>query len=216
MGAEPHHVVDTDSGASSEDPDAHESAESDAGSFDLTPIVGRNLRTLRVKRGLSLERLARASGVSRAMLSQIELGRSTPTINVLWKIACSLNIPFSSLISEKEKTQTALVLPRSRAKILSSQTGCFSSRALFPVDEQRKIEFYELRLAAHGLEQADPHPTGTTENLVVTAGSLRLRVGTQWFALGTGDAAYFVADVSHDYMNPGATETVMYLVMTYA
>ncbi|HYX92177.1 MAG TPA: helix-turn-helix domain-containing protein, partial [Myxococcaceae bacterium] len=44
---------------------AHESSSS-----DLAPVVGRNLRRLRTHRGLSLERLAKASGVSRAMLGQ--------------------------------------------------------------------------------------------------------------------------------------------------
>ena len=68
---------------------------------DLTPVVGANLRKLRVKRGLSLERLAQASGVSRAMLSQIELGRSTPTINVVWRIARALEVPFSALIAAR-------------------------------------------------------------------------------------------------------------------
>lgn len=69
---------------------------------DLTPIVGSNLRRLRLKRGLSLERLAKASGVSRAMLGQIELGQSTPTINVVWKIARALAVPFSTLLTESQ------------------------------------------------------------------------------------------------------------------
>ena len=73
---------------------AYEVASADASS-DLTPIVGGNLRRLRMKRGLSLERLSRASGVSQAMLGQIELGQSTPTINVLWKIARALGVAFS-------------------------------------------------------------------------------------------------------------------------
>src|SRR6185369_8822735 len=47
---------------------------------EATPDVGNALRRLRAARGMSLETLARASGVSRAMLSQIELSRSTPTI----------------------------------------------------------------------------------------------------------------------------------------
>src|SRR5262245_30440000 len=66
---------------------------------DLAPVVGRNLRRLRVRRGLSLERLAQKSRVSRAMLGQIELGQSAPTINVLWKIARALGVTFSALIS---------------------------------------------------------------------------------------------------------------------
>src|SRR6266540_2630709 len=77
-----------------------EVAHSDA-SADLTPVVGSNLRRLRTQHGLSLERLAKASGVSRAMLGQIELGQSTPTINVLWKISSALGVPFSALISAR-------------------------------------------------------------------------------------------------------------------
>jgi transcriptional regulator with XRE-family HTH domain len=182
---------------------------------DLTPVVGANLRRLRVKRGLSLERLARASGVSRAMLSQIELGQSTPTINLLWKVARALNVPFSTLISHSEKGNAAVLLERARGKILTSQDGSFSSRALFPFDEPRTVEFYELRLAPGGAERADPHAPGTTENLVVTAGALDLRVGLERFTLRAGDAIHFVADAAHEYHNPGNVETVMYLVMTY-
>jgi len=184
------------------------------GAQDLTPIVGANLRRLRVKRGLSLERMARASGVSRAMLGQIELGQSTPTINVVWKIARALDVSFSTLITERSASRTALVLS-DRAKLLTSQDGSFTSRALFPFDEPRNVEFYELNLAANSREEADPHPAGTTENLVVTSGELELLVGKDRYHLGTNDAIFFEADVAHSYRNPGSRPVTMYLVMTY-
>lgn len=183
---------------------------------DLTPIVGANLRRLRVRRGLSLERLARASGVSRAMLGQIELGRSTPTINVVWKIARALDVSFSTLISNNEEAGGAVLLPRERGKLLSSKDGTFTSRALFPFDEPRQVEFYELRLAPRSVELADPHPPGTTENLIVVSGRLEVLVGSKKLALSQGDAVYFLADVAHEYRNAGDIETLMYLVMTYA
>ena len=182
---------------------------------DLTPIVGANLRRLRVKRGLSLERMAKASGVSRAMLGQIELGHSTPTINVVWKIARALDVSFATLITEHAGTSTAIIL-RDRAKPLTSQDGSFTSRALFPFDEPRNVEFYELNLAPHSIEEADAHPVGTTENLVVTSGALELTVGKARHQLGTGDAIFFEADVTHAYRNPGSTNLTMYLVMSYA
>lgn len=183
---------------------------------DLTSIVGVNLRRLRVRRGLSLERLARASGVSRAMLGQIELGRSTPTIKVLWKIARTLNVSFSALISDHDEEGSAVLLERVHAKTLTSADGSFRSRALSPMHEPRKVEFYELRLAAGAIERAEPHPPGTTENIVLNAGALELRVGDKLFQLAEGDAIHFVADVPHQYLNPGKSETLMYLVMTYA
>ena len=199
---------------SSEEEWAYEVAHAES-STDLAPIVGRNLRRLRTHRGLSLERLAKASGVSRAMLGQIELGQSAPTINVIWKIARALGIPFSALISTTAQSGTRL-MRASQAKRLASHDGSFSSRALFPFDEPRRVEFYELRLAAHAEERADAHPPGTMENLVVTAGTVEIDRGDEHHVLATGDAILFEADVAHVYRNPGNTEAVMYLVMTYA
>jgi transcriptional regulator with XRE-family HTH domain len=181
---------------------------------DLTPILGANLRRLRIRRGLSLERMARASGVSRAMLGQIELGQSTPTINVVWKIARALSVPFSALISDSVRPRTAL-LRGERAKVLTSADGNFISRALFPYDDARKVEFYELRLRPNGREVAEAHAAGTTENLIVSAGSLSLLVESERFSLEAGDAVFFEADVPHEYHNAGEHDVVMYLVMTY-
>jgi len=189
---------------------AHESASS-----DLTAVVGANLRRLRVKRGLSLEKLAQSSGVSRAMLCQIELGKSAPSINVVWKIARALDVTFSALITHRGDTGT-LVMRADAAKRLTSHDGGFVSRALFPFDEPRRVEFYELRLGPRMREPADAHPAGTTENLIVATGRLEMTVGRQTYALETGDAILFEADVPHTYVNPGDRETVMYLVMTYA
>jgi len=149
------------------------------------------------------------------MLGQIELGQSTPTINVLWKIARALGVPFSALISDRSAARTT-VMPASRAKVLTSHDGGFSSRALFPRDEARTVEFYELRLAGGAVEEADAHPPGTVENLVVSAGAVELAVGDDVFPLDTGDAILFEADVPHEYRNRGDVPAVMYLVMTYA
>ena len=182
---------------------------------DLAPVVGKNLRRLRSQRGLSLERLAKASGVSRAMLGQIELGQSAPTINVLWKIARALDLPFSALISMTGGAGTRLMRGR-EAKRLTSHDGRFVSRALFPFDEPRRVEFYELQLKGHSEERAEPHPPGTLENLIVTRGTLEMEVGTERHLLAAGDAILFEADKPHVYRNVGPDDVQMYLVMTYA
>lgn len=181
---------------------------------NLTPVLGANLRRIRTKRGLSLERLAAESGVSRAMLSQIELGHSTPTINLLWKVATALGVPFSALISSRDRAGFA-VLRSGDAKVLTSREGKFTSRALFPFDSPRRFEFYELRLAPRSEEQADPHAPGTVENLVVSAGSVEIQAENERFILDAGDAIVFHADVPHAYRNLGERDAVMYLVMTY-
>jgi transcriptional regulator with XRE-family HTH domain len=186
-----------------------------ASSPDLVPILGANLRRLRVKRGLSLERLSKLSGVSRAMLSQVELAYSAPTINVIWRIASALGVPFGALLTTQE-IQTTQVLRKSNAKTLTSHDGAFSSRALFPPNIPRRTEFYELRLRPRGVEHATAHAPGTTENLVVTQGKLAIHVAGDYAQLDTGDAILFNADVPHTYENLSDVESVVYLVMSYA
>jgi transcriptional regulator with XRE-family HTH domain len=192
----------------------HERAHPVAGN-DLTPVLGANLRRLRSRRNLSLEKLSRLSGVSRAMLGQIELGQSAPTVNVLWKIGTALEVPFSALITSRP-TASFHVMRADQAKRLASSDGSFVSRALFPFDEPRRVEFYELRLAPGGVERADAHPPGTVENLVVNRGKVEIETGGGVHALAPGDAVVFEADAPHAYRNAGEVEAVMYLVMTYA
>ena len=187
----------------------------ESGGADLTPVVGENLRRLRTQRGLSLEKLAQQSGVSRAMLGQIELGQSAPTINVLWKIASGLGVTFSALIAAPQRSGP-LVLRAAQARLLTSSDRKFTSRALFPVDEPRRVEFYELRLSPGGVEHAEAHAAGTVENLVVADGAVEIELGGHRHALAAGDAILFEADAPHVYRNRARGESVMYLVMTYA
>lgn len=185
------------------------------GEYDLAARLGQNLKRLRTRQGHSLERLAKISGVSRGMLSQIETGKSTPTISLLWKIATALGVPFATLL-DGQKDHGTVVLQRADAKILASRDGRFTTRALFPFDSERKVEFYELRLAARHVERAEAHAPGTVENIVVAKGEIEIRVGReQPHRLGEGDAILFEADVPHSYRNLGDGEVIAYLVMTY-
>lgn len=195
------------------DADETESGNQTA-SGELIEIVARNLKRLRNHRGHSLEHLAKLSGVSRAMLSQIELAKSTPTIGLLWKVARALEVPFSSLIRSASARGT-VVMRGGQSKLLSSANGSFTSRALFPFDAPRKAEFYELRIRPRGEEKAEAHSTGTTENLVVVEGAVEIEVGEVVHRLGKEDAIVFEADIPHVYRNPGSTEARLFLVMTY-
>lgn len=180
----------------------------------ITDVVKENLKVIRHTKNLSLDKLASRCGVSRAMLSQIEQGKSVPTISVLWKIANGLNVPFSDLLKEK-RSEGVFLLKHENSKLLYSSSKVFSSRALFPFVGNRKSEFYELVLKPGGIEIAEAHQTGTIENIVVVSGKLRLRVGDQVVELEPKDSVYFRADVPHEYSNPTDQETLMYLVMDY-
>jgi transcriptional regulator with XRE-family HTH domain len=182
---------------------------------DIGAIVGPNLKRFRTRRGHSLESLAKLSGVSRAMLSQIELGRSVPSINIVFKIARAFDVPFSALLAAPS-SHKARVLPADQSKVLTSASGEFSTRALFPFDAERKTEFYELRLTAGGFENADAHSAGTVENLVVVKGRIEISASGNIYRIGEGDALWFQADQPHNYRNLTDQQALIYLVMTYS
>ncbi|HET9553879.1 MAG TPA: cupin domain-containing protein, partial [Anaeromyxobacteraceae bacterium] len=133
----------------------------------------------------------------------------------VWRIAHALVVPFSALLAGRE-ARGAAVLRQRDSKVLSSRDGSFVSRALFPFEEPRRVELYELRLAPHAAEHAEPHAPGTSENLVVASGAVAIEVAGERSALEAGDAIVFQADVPHAYVNDGDVEAVLYLVMTYA
>ena len=178
------------------------------------PAVGPNLRRLRTKRGLSLERLAQRSGVSRAMLSQIELGQSAPTINLLWRVGRSLGVPLSALTGPSLESAPKILRAR-EGKLLTNQEGSFSARALFLPSERRRSEFFEMRLKSGAQEEGVPGAPGTVGNLVVGSGVVDGEIDKTSHHLDTGDAIVFACDVPHAYRNGGRLDALMYLVMTY-
>ena len=181
-------------------------------SFVDLRALGSNLRRARRTRGLSLAALSKACGVSRAMICKIELGKSAPTIGVLWRVAVSLGVPLEALVSGG--SSRCVVLRAQSAKVVRSHDGSFSSRSLFPAEEAGVVEFYELRLKAGYVEKADARPPGSTENLVVARGALTVSVRGERHTLERGDAIFFGADAPHEYANEGAHDARAYLVTT--
>ncbi|MBN8525030.1 MAG: helix-turn-helix transcriptional regulator [Planctomycetes bacterium] len=184
---------------------------------DITAAVSANLKRLRAEHALTLDQLSETSGVSRAMLNQIETGKSVPTIATLWKVAAGLHVPFQQLI-QVEAAPKSIVMRRADAKVLTNAEGTFSSRALFPYDGgPRTTEFYELVLAPGGIERAEAHARGTREQIVVVQGRITIEVGGIAHNLAERDSIGFEADVPHSYINPDQRrEALLYLVMTYA
>lgn len=78
-------------------------------------IVGLNVRRIRVAQGISQERLAFDAGVDRSYLGGMERGEANPTVDVLDRLAGTLNVPISELFTAiSEGSRTNLGLPKGR------------------------------------------------------------------------------------------------------
>jgi len=190
-------------------------AGDEVGAAELARRVAEALRGFRRDRHLSLDDLSARSGVSRAALSQIEGGRTNPTLAVLWKIAVGLEVPFHDLLGSSSE-QSVRVLRAGDAIPLRSSDGRTESRLLSPGGSSSDTEVYELRLVPKAVHKSDPHAQGTRETLVVLTGALRLGAGAEAHELAAGDSVYFRADVPHYYENRSTRETRCINVIHYA
>jgi transcriptional regulator with XRE-family HTH domain len=181
---------------------------------ELAAVVGRKLHDLRLQRELTLERLARISGVSRAMLWQIEQARSVPTITVLARVAAALGVPVAAFL-DAATPATAVVMRRNDARILQAGNGAVSTRALFPDTGAHSVEFHEVRLEPGAIERREIRRDGTFENVVVSEGSVEVDLGAGTQVLNTGDALFLRTESVHSYRNVTAHPAVLYRVTVF-
>ncbi len=175
---------------------------------------GARVRRLRDDASMTLEDLAKASGVSRAMLSKVERGEKNPTIAVGSRIARGLGASFSTLAgAEADHRDVAVIRKRERLAFTDPESG-FERHLLSPTLAGRAIEFVLHVIPPKAGSGALPaYPPGTGKYLVVDKGRLRVTIGGKPTTLETGDALYFEADVAHSFANAGDTICRYYLVV---
>ena len=101
------------------------------------------VRQLRHKAGMTIEELALASKVSRAMLSSVERGEKSPTLSVLTGIASGLNVPISRLMAEATPSSVASVVRRPQRLIFRDQETGIERHLLSPSHLDTGIELVE-------------------------------------------------------------------------
>jgi len=68
---------------------------------DVIATLGKRLRTLRLRTGLSQERFAAQAGLDRTYYAGIERGERNPSVKQLAKIAAALAVPIATLFTEE-------------------------------------------------------------------------------------------------------------------
>jgi transcriptional regulator with XRE-family HTH domain len=177
--------------------------------------LGGRVRQLRAARGWSLEALAQASGVSRSMLSQIEREQANPTLAVTLRIARAFGLSLGELLeSPGAASMVTVIRAGDRAYHYRSDADC-EIRTLSPLNLEKDVEFYELRLKAGGALRSAPHYEGTREFLTVQKGRVRVQSAGDVEELNAGDSASYRADVEHAILNAGKGDAITYLIVIY-
>lgn len=182
---------------------------------DVAQQIGVRLRALRQQNRWSLDRAAEASGVSKAMLGQIERGESSPTIATLWKIATGFAVPMSSLIEDSPVDGVVQREPQLRRVDISEERSKLW-KPLFPYDASTGIEVFVIDLPP-GQERFSPaHQAGVTEHIIVISGRLDFCLDNKWQVIQTGEGLRFRADRAHGYRNAGDCRCSFHNIIHYS
>ena len=184
--------------------------------FPEVPAVGDNLKRERRKQHLTLDALALASGVSKAMLSQIEANKVNPTIGTLWKVVKALNIDFDAVLSVEQNQSKKFDITRSE-NITSLKTGQSNAvfRVLSPLSMADYLELHLVTLPAGCVHASHPHTPGTEEYITILSGNVTVRAGENHAQLNTGDVIVFQADVEHSLENHSSAPAELYMMIRF-
>lgn len=177
--------------------------------------ISLTLKELRHEKGWSLDKTAEKTGVSKAMLGQIEREESSPTIATLWKIASGFDVSFSSFIEDIHSEFKKPVLRRGKTQQLHPSDKKIHVMPLFPFDEQLNFEIFIIELLPACEHLSLPHQDDVIEHVVVTEGKMEVLVNGKWQALNKGEGLRFNANQPHGYRNLSSEIAIIHNIIHY-
>ena len=179
--------------------------------------IGPRVRALREAMDLSLRDLAERSGVSAPMLSQVERGETSPTLQIASRIAAGLELRLSQLLRLDESGTVTIVRGHERRHGGSPDRGHAFEVLTAPLPGQRaELSRHTLTAGARTGGAGDPpmHEPGSREIALVEAGTVALIVDGATHELHEGDTVVFDADLPHHFENPGPGEAALLAVVS--
>lgn len=180
---------------------------------NLNLIIGNKLRDIRNKRNVSLDEVSKLTGVSKAMLGQIERGQSNPTVSTLWKIATGLKVSFSFFIDENQ--DDLKVIDQNDISPIIEDSSRMKLYPIFPFDANKGFEIFTIELELGCDHISTPHNDGVEEYIIVTEGQIEISIDDKKFTLQKGNSIRFMANRPHKYKNINLDRSVFQNIILY-
>lgn len=182
---------------------------------EISDQISITLRRLRSERGWSLDKTSKNTGVSKAMLGQIERGESSPTIATLWKIAKGFQAPFSAFIEDTQPNTLNIAHRTGTPQFLHPADDKIKVMPIFPFDSQLGFEVFTIELMS-GCEHLSPgHDEGVIEHIIVVEGVMDVFANGEWHTLKQGEGLRFDAHQKHGYRNTSSNLAIIHDMIHY-
>lgn len=167
-------------------------------SRQLLKQISSRVREERELRGLSQQRLAELSDVSRRMLAAIESGENNVSLNTLDRVAAAMGLTFAELLRHPASAQPVSQVVAWKGRSRESRGVLLQSGPA-----ARNVEMWLWNLAQGERYRAEPDRPGMREQLYVIAGTLTLRMQGKAHRVAAGESLTFASDQKYEYCNEG-------------
>jgi len=176
--------------------------------------LGARIRAQRKRQGFSIRTLAARCGLSIGMISQIEQGKSTPSLRSLRLISETLKLPVSALFHQAPASlpDDRYVVRKHKRQVLKLN-GSVRKELLSPTSLQH-LEIFNVELQPGGKSSDDSYSHSGEKAAIILEGDLELWLDGDHFALHAGDTCQFSASIPHRYANHGAKPCKVIWVLT--
>lgn len=140
------------------------------------------------------------------MISQVERGLASPSMNTLQRLADFLGVPVAAFF-DSSRPRVAVVRARARKKLIMPHSG-IEYHLLTPGLDWR-VELLYARVAPAQLGAREPYSHAGEETIFVFQGCLAVVLGEDAHLLQEGDSVSFDATIPHRFYNPGDREAVI-------
>jgi len=178
--------------------------------------IGRNIQEIRRKLSMTLGHLSARSGVSKAMLSQIETEKVNPTVVTLWKIANGLNVDIDVLLKGSDDIEKKFNISRKEdITSIDAEEGKIHIRVLSPFSMVEDLEMYMLTFDPGGKLESEAHFPQTEEFLSIIEGEVEVEAGVNKSTLCAGDFINYHCDVKHAICNRSDKPAVLHMIVRF-
>lgn len=174
-------------------------------------MLGDRLRALRSGRGLTLRQLADATGLSAGLLSQLENGRTDPSIETLRRLARVFDSEIADLFREPDAPDVHLSRPGARLQ-MQAPTGLITYERL--TSGRGNFEMLRGILRPGDTSATEPRGHPSTECLYVIEGEVVATIDGTDHVVAAGEALTFDSRLAHMFRNDGEVDAVILLAVT--
>lgn len=180
------------------------------------PQIGANIQRMRKDEGLTLDGLAERSGVSKAMLSQIESDKVNPTVLTIWKIARGLDVDLDAILKGSWEPVRRFSPTRSSDVVtLDTADSGPHVRVFSPLSMAEDLEIYMLTFDPGTALVSGPHAPRAEEFITVLRGTVTITAGAKRAELSAGDFITYHCDVEHTIENPSDEPAQIHMVVRF-